>query len=329
MAYIILNTDGSTLLLLADRTVDTAATSLALVGRNVSSYGEYINNNFVKLTANFASSTGAPPNSPLKGQIWYDTTLKRLKVYDDGFKNISGAILSSEQPTTLATGDLWYDTTNNQLNIINGSSALLIGPSFPSNVGENGWVLPSTNIRNTDLNTKNVTLLKNYGTVIGALSNEEFEVSNIESPLYFNTTTFSLVSGLTILGDVSYTGKITSKHLTLSVDINQLTTSVDITNDVDFVAQTNAINTLLNALYPINTTTNNITHPSNPLLLDTGVPVGSEAMVVCYYNTVPTGEGYQIRKFIAKDDPLVSWDVYEINTATITATNVVVTIPKV
>ena len=57
MAYTILNTDGTTLLLLADGTVDQSATSLALVGRNVNSYGQYLNNDLVKILANSANTS--------------------------------------------------------------------------------------------------------------------------------------------------------------------------------------------------------------------------------------------------------------------------------
>jgi len=74
MAYTISNTDGTTLVTLGDRTIDRTTTSLTLVGKNYSGYGEFINNNFIKLSANSASSSSSPPRTPLKGQLWYDTT---------------------------------------------------------------------------------------------------------------------------------------------------------------------------------------------------------------------------------------------------------------
>ena len=163
MAYTISNTDGSTLVLVPEKTVDEISTSLTLVGRNVNGFGEYINNNFVKLAANFANDSINPPRSPLKGQLWYDTTVKKLKLYDDGFKVIGGAVVSSTLPASLTTGDLWFDNTTNQLKLINSDGTLIIGPAFPLSVGENGWVLPATSVRDDNLRTKNVTFLKNYG----------------------------------------------------------------------------------------------------------------------------------------------------------------------
>jgi hypothetical protein len=324
MAYTISNTDGTTLVLLADGTVDNASTSLTLIGRNVSSYGEYYNNNLVKLTANFASPTINPPRSPLKGQIWYDTTAKRLKIYDNGFKNITGATISPTRPETLTTGDFWFDSTNNQLKIINGSASLLIGPAFPLAVGENGWVLPASFIRNEDYGLQTVTLMKNYGTTLGAISASQFKVDSEDSTTYFNTSSFTLVKGFTVLGDINYTGKIKDNYLTLTVDIDRLTpANPDIYDDVDFAVQTNSIKSLLNAVFPINSTTNYIENPANPLSKESGVLPESEARVICTFTTPFVG--HQVRRFIAKNTDYL-WDYYEINNSAVTATNVIATI---
>lgn len=324
MAYTISNTDGSTLVLLADGTVDNASTSLTLIGRNVSSYGEYYNNNLVKITANFASPTINPPRSPLKGQVWYDTTAKRLKVYDNGFKNITGATIAPTQPESLSTGDFWFDSTNNQLKVINGTSALLVGPSFPLSVGENGWVLPATFIRNEDYGLQTVTLMKNYGVTLGALSGTQFKVDGEDATTYFNTSTFTLVKGITVLGDVNFTGKIKDNYLTITVDIDKLTpANANVFNATDFAVQTNKINTLLNAVFPINSTSNYISNPSNALSYEPGVLPGSEARVICTFSSPFVG--HQVRRFVAKNTTY-TWDYYQIKNTPVTATNVVVTI---
>ena len=49
MAYSILNSNGTTLTILVDGTVDKSSTSLDLVGKNVAHYGQYLNNNLIKL----------------------------------------------------------------------------------------------------------------------------------------------------------------------------------------------------------------------------------------------------------------------------------------
>jgi len=53
MAYKINKTDGSLLVEIVDSTIDQTATDLTLIGKNVSGFGEYINENFVKLLENF------------------------------------------------------------------------------------------------------------------------------------------------------------------------------------------------------------------------------------------------------------------------------------
>ena len=49
MSYQLNKTDGTLLLDLIDGQIDTASTNLTLVGRNYSGYGEYFNENFIKL----------------------------------------------------------------------------------------------------------------------------------------------------------------------------------------------------------------------------------------------------------------------------------------
>ena len=80
MPYSINKTNGDLLLTLEDGTADLTSTSLTLVGRNYPGYGEYFNENFVKLLENFARNTQPP--SAITGQIWYDAASKILKVYD-------------------------------------------------------------------------------------------------------------------------------------------------------------------------------------------------------------------------------------------------------
>jgi hypothetical protein len=78
MAYYVNKTDGTAILVL-DGTKDTTSTSLTLIGRLSQVFGEAQNENFVHLLENFALAT-APP-FPIKGQLWYDTTLNNIKSY--------------------------------------------------------------------------------------------------------------------------------------------------------------------------------------------------------------------------------------------------------
>ena len=70
MSYIINNTRGNVIAVVADGTVNTSATDLALVGRGLTEYGAYENENYIYLLENFANNTA--PLQPITGQLWYD-----------------------------------------------------------------------------------------------------------------------------------------------------------------------------------------------------------------------------------------------------------------
>ncbi len=106
MAYTINKTDGTILATIADGTVDTT-TNLSLFGKNYAGYGELLNENQVKLLENFANTTANAPDKPVIGQLFYDTTLNQIQVYDGTvFKASSGSIISATEPTFGAEGDL-------------------------------------------------------------------------------------------------------------------------------------------------------------------------------------------------------------------------------
>ena len=80
MSYIINNSRGNVIAIVADGTVNTTATNLALVGRAVTDYGTYENENYVYLLENFANSTA--PTQPILGQLWYNSSTDVLSAYN-------------------------------------------------------------------------------------------------------------------------------------------------------------------------------------------------------------------------------------------------------
>ena len=139
MAYTVNKTDGTILATVADGTIDTT-TDLTLIGKNYAGYGEFFNENLIKLLENFANTSA--PSSPIAGQIWWDKTNNLLKVYTGtAFKTVSSSTASASTPSGSVVGDLWWDTTNGQLKVYNGSSFTTIGPSFTSGTGTSGAIV--------------------------------------------------------------------------------------------------------------------------------------------------------------------------------------------
>ena len=139
MSYTINLTDGTIFAVVADGTINNDS-SQTLVGKNYAGYGEFLDENFIRLLENAANTSA--PGPPLTGQLWYDKTNNILKCYNGTiFKSISGAIASTSQPTSNVAGDLWFDTTNDQLKAYNGSSFITIGPSFTSGEGTSGAIV--------------------------------------------------------------------------------------------------------------------------------------------------------------------------------------------
>ena len=139
MAYTVNKTDGTILATVADGTIDTT-TDLTLIGKNYAGYGEFFNENLIKLLENFANTSA--PSSPIAGQMWWDKTNNLLKVYTGtAFKTVSSSTASASTPSGSVVGDLWWDTTNGQLKGYNGSSFTTIGPSFTSGTGTSGAIV--------------------------------------------------------------------------------------------------------------------------------------------------------------------------------------------
>ena len=125
MAYIINRFSGQQLVVLEDGTLDTS-TSLGLLGRNYTGYGETQNENFLFLLENFANEN--PPSRPITGQTWYNTDVGALNVYNGtAWTPVGSAITSNTEPEGF-DGGIWYKDTTDQLFVYDSGLWKLIGP---------------------------------------------------------------------------------------------------------------------------------------------------------------------------------------------------------
>jgi hypothetical protein len=178
MAYKINNTFGTQIVSLADGTLDTTTTDLALFGKGYAGFGEKLNENLVKLLENF-NNTSAPSNK-ITGQIWYDQTNKQINVYTGTkWKPVGSSTNSTTSPSNAVQGDTWFDTTNSQLYVYNGTSWTLIGPTSVAGSGVTQAVVETVE-DNTGVNRDILKLVANDG-VVGVVSNIAFTPSSSET----------------------------------------------------------------------------------------------------------------------------------------------------
>lgn len=145
MAYIVNNTVGTVIATIADGTIDTTSTSLTLLGKGFNNYGEIVAEDWIHMLEHFASSVA--PSNALRGQLWFDTTIGRLKVNTSdtigspSWVELTQTIVSGVEPTPgshgYGVGGLWYDTANSLLNIsIDGTAWTVVKTSKSSPGGE-------------------------------------------------------------------------------------------------------------------------------------------------------------------------------------------------
>lgn len=171
MTYKINKTDGTLLVEIPDGSFNVDSTSITLIGKNVTSFGESINENLVKMLENFASTT--QPEHAIKGQLWFNTTNNRIYVYNGTEFRASGApLIGSAAPQNLVAGDLWINNETNQLWFYDGTDLILAGPVYTNDQGRSGFVVET--ILDSYSRSHVICLLYVSNTLIGIFSKDEF-----------------------------------------------------------------------------------------------------------------------------------------------------------
>lgn len=162
--------------------INTVDTSLSLVGRGYPNYGQKIAENFVHLLENFASPI--PPQNPIEGQLWYDTSdpnNKVLRIMDGTatsarWPSANGIYQQGTDPRLSATqglkvGDIWVDTSNNQLKIFNSNQWTTVGPTS-GGIQKTGF--EAVDILDTANKPQSVVILWASGDEIAIVANKQF-----------------------------------------------------------------------------------------------------------------------------------------------------------
>ena len=238
MAYNITLSNGQNLTTIQDGTLDTTSTSLTLVGRNVAEYGGLVDSNLVHMIENF--SNGVAPLNPLIGQLWWNSSINSLQVYNGTlWRNVAPLTSSSTAPQYPQIGDQWWDTINEQLKTYVGNQWITVGPQYTKSEGITGAFADVV----TDIYNGVHIVLKFFvgGTLLAICSSDQTYETN--SLLYFsniypgiNLTTEVFGANATVLnGTVTNSLNLNNTANYLRSDISQ-TINGNFTVSENFVA---------------------------------------------------------------------------------------------
>lgn len=191
-------------------------TSLELVGPGYVNYGSAIAQNFLKLLESFSGPN--PPQNPIEGQVWYDTSntgRKILRVHNAsptsrGWPTVSGIYQQTSDPaistdsldpnTSVKDGDLWANLAKGQLNLRSGGQWIVVGPSTVAGAQRTGYEVTTVT---SSLNVS-YPIIQNYinGDVVEIISFNEF----IPRTVINGFTTIKVGSNLTSRNGARYNG---------------------------------------------------------------------------------------------------------------------------
>ena len=152
-------------------------TNLSLVGKGYAGYGEAIAENFLHLLENFSNTSA--PTKPIEGQLWWDSTNSRLKVYNATAFVPSGsnAPYVSTAPDAMVSGDIWIDSDTKQFYFYDGSNSVMVGPPTPQ--GRISGFTYHVITDSTDVN-QNITKQWNDDNLIALLLKLDFVKFSLE-----------------------------------------------------------------------------------------------------------------------------------------------------
>jgi len=221
MSYIINNSRGNIVAIVADGTVNTSATDLALVGRALTDYGAYQNENYVYLLENFANSTA--PLQPILGQLWYNSDTDVISAYNSG--NTWSALAPVVSPAFTGiptaptagngTSTTQIATTAFVLNQLGSSNSIVsFGNITGGNLLTSGLVSAAGNVTGGNINTAGLITVTGNVTGGNLLSSGLVSVAgnitsgNISTVNYSGTTL--LVTGDITGGNINTSGSVSA-----------------------------------------------------------------------------------------------------------------------
>jgi len=264
MAYTIVKSNGQVLTTIADGTINTSSTSLALPGRNYAGYGQYLDTNFVHAIENFANAS--PPANPLAGQLWFNTNSNTMYVCPiDGASSSNWLALTSTASggtTTFGAVTVTGNLSSNNAVISNNISASNITVQLAT--VQNTATIANANITTANIGTLNTTVITTGGATTAGTMTGTWTLNGTGTANSVAGTVVYMNSGNIVINNSGNTyGIKTDKYMYANGTPISFAGTYNNGNVYDYLTGSNSVAQFSGVLAPTSVTTANITTSGN------------------------------------------------------------------
>jgi len=264
MAYTIVKSNGQVLTTIADGTINTSSTSLALPGRNYAGYGQYLDTNFVHAIENFANAS--PPANPLAGQLWFNTNSNTMYVCPiDGASSSNWLALTSTASggtTTFGAVTVTGNLSSNNAVISNNISASNITVQLAT--VQNTATIANANITTANIGTLNTTVITTGGATTAGTITGTWTLNGTGTANSVAGTVVYMNSGNIVINNSGNTyGIKTDKYMYANGTPISFAGTYNNGNVYDYLTGSNSVSQFSGVLAPTSVTTANITTSGN------------------------------------------------------------------
>jgi hypothetical protein len=265
MAYTILKSNGQVLTTIADGTINTSSSSLALPGRNYAGYGSYLDTNFVHALENFANAS--PPSNPLQGQLWYNTNANTLCVCPaDGTSNANSWITLAQSgsggTTTFGTVNVTGTLTAGNLSTsgnVTGLNGVFTNISASANAN-----IATGNITTANIGTLNTQVITTGGNTISGAITGSWTLNGGGSANGVSGLALNILYGNLQIGTTGGTlGIRTDNYYYANGTPVSFAGTYNNGNVYDYLTGSNSVSRFTGSIAPASVTTANITTGAN------------------------------------------------------------------
>ena len=228
MSYIINNSRGQIVAVVGDGTVNTTATDLALVGRAVTNYGDFQNENYVFLLENFANGTA--PTQPILGQLWYDSGNDVLNTYNTG--NTFTALASQDYVQLQKISPIFTGVPTAPTATVTTNSTQLATTAFVQNNKVSPAFSGTPTAPNAAYNTSS-TQLATTAFVQGEKVSPSFSGVPVAPTASAGTSTTQLATTAFVTASPQFAGIPTAPTAVVGTSTTQLATTAFVQNEKD------------------------------------------------------------------------------------------------